>query len=682
MLAEPPAPVGLGGARRGCPRCRASSENPHPAALTPLLDCVGLPAFQLKSMSRTTPGPRPHPSPRVKQIATFVVLCLLGVASIWGVYWYAERNGTQTMIDNAQHRLDLYESAVNGTLTRYDYLPRLISLNPNLASLLRDPDNRALVGMLNHYLADVNASARASAIYVIDLRGKTIAASNWNQPDSFVGQNYSYRPYFIDALHNGSGRFYGLGTVSRTPGYYHATQINDEHGVKIGVVVIKIDLDVIESMWQRSPETLVVTDSNGVVFLTSFAGWKYRTLKPLSPAVRKHIEDTRQYEVEGGLEPIGLVDKRRLTEHATLQTISRRRAPPSRAGLSFEPEFIAVTRPVSGTNWQIMSFSDTSSVRFAARSAALVASFGFALAAIGFLYLMQRRRIVAQQLAMRATLKQMNDELERKVLRRTEALTKANRSLRNEVSGHRATERQLKETVEELVQAGKLALLGQMAASVTHELNQPLVALRTLSDNAIRFLELGRYDNGIDNLHSIVRLTERMSSITSQLRRFAYKSHAHLDVVQVDRAIGNALSLMELRIRREDVTVDRAGDTGLCVVADSNRLEQVLVNLFANALDAMAQSDTRVLMITVGRQADGVSIIVTDSGPGIGAENLDHIFEPFFTTKTRGVGLGLGLAISQGIVRDMGGVLRGGNGVSGGAEFCLLLRIGLPNDDH
>jgi two-component system, NtrC family, C4-dicarboxylate transport sensor histidine kinase DctB len=629
-------------------------------------------------MSDTTHGPSLHPSPRVQQIATFVILCMLGVASIWGVYWYTESNGTQSMIDNAQHRLELYESALTGTLTRYDYLPRLISLNPNMALLLRNPDNRELAGMLNDYLADVNASARASAIYLIDLQGKTIAASNWNQPDSFVGQNYSYRPYFIDALRNGSGRFYGLGTVSRTPGYYHATQIHDANGTKIGVVVIKFDLDTIEAMWQRSPETLILVDSNGVVFLTSFAAWKYRTLHALSPAARKHIENTRQYEVAGGLEPIGLVEARRLNEHATLQTISRRRAPPSRAGLSFEPEFIAVTRSVSGTSWQIMSFSDTSSIRFAARSSAALASFGFALAAIGLLYLMQRRRIVAQQLAMRATLKQMNDELERKVLRRTEALTKANRNLRNEVTGHRATEQQLKATVEELVQAGKLALLGQMAASVTHELNQPLLALRMLSDNAIRFLKIGRHDNGIDNLHSIVRLTERMSRITSQLRSFAYKSPAYLGAVEVDRVIANTLSLMDLRIRRESVVVKREpAVTGLCVVADPNRLEQVLVNLCANALDAMENSATRALSITVSQEADGVAIVVADSGPGIESENLDHIFEPFFTTKKQGVGLGLGLAISQGIVRDMAGTLRGRNGADGGAEFHLLLRISL-----
>lgn len=644
-----------------------------------MLDCVDLPALQLKSMNRTTHDPLPHLSPRVKQIATLALLCMLCIASMCGVYWYAQRNGTQTMIDNAQHRLDLYESALTSTLTRYDYLPKLISLNPTTVLLLRNPDSSELAGMLNRYLAEVNASAHASAIYVIDLDGKTIAASNWNHPNSFVGENYSYRPYFVDALRTGSGRFYGLGTVSRTPGYYYATQIHDADGTKVGVVVIKIDLDTIEAMWQRSPETLIVVDSNGVVFLTSFAAWKYRTLKPLSLAARKRIENTRQYEVAGGLEPVGLVEARRLDDHATLQTIARKLAPPSRAGLSFEPEFIAVTQPVPGTNWQIMSFSDTYSVRQASRSAALLAGFGFALAAIGFLYLMQRRRIVAQQLAMRATLKQMNDELERKVLRRTEALTKANRNLRNEVTGHRRTEQQLKATVEELVQAGKLALLGQMAASVTHELNQPLVALRMLSDNAIQFLKIGRHDNGIDNLHSIVRLIERMSSITSQLRRFAYQSPAFLGAVEIDRVIANALSLMDLRIRREAVMVVREpATTGLCVVADPNRLEQVLVNLFANALDAMVSSATRTLSIRVIEEADGVAIVVSDSGPGIGSENLDHIFEPFFTTKKQGVGLGLGLAISQGIVRDMAGTLRGGNGANGGAEFHLHLHISLP----
>jgi len=232
--------------------------------------------------------------PRAPQIAKALAFTTLVAIGAWTAYRYVERAETSAIIERATHRLDVDESTLKGELTWYDYLPALLSLNPDIADLLRRPSNAALIARVNHYLADVTVDSQAAAIYVLDLRGTTLAASNWNQAISFVGQNFSYRPYFIDALNGGTGRFYGLGSASGLPGYFYAARIG-ENGHPLGVVATKISLDAIETLWKRGDETVLVADANGVVFLSSFPGWKYRTLHPLSAAARARIDAKRQY---------------------------------------------------------------------------------------------------------------------------------------------------------------------------------------------------------------------------------------------------------------------------------------------------------------------------------------------------------------------------------------------------
>ena len=648
----------------------------------------------MNSLRPSAPSPRPPrwPAriaarlPSASQTAKALAFVALVAAGAWTAYRYAERAETSAIIERAAHRLDVDESTLKGELTRYDYLPALLSLNPDIAELLRHPTDPALISRVNRYLADVTTDSQAAAIYVLDLSGTTLAASNWNQSVSFVGQNFSYRPYFIDALHSGTGRFYGLGSTSRLPGYFYAARIG-EGGRVLGVVATKISLDPIEALWKRGDETVLVADANGVVFLTSFPGWKYRTLHPLSAAARARIDTKRQYQGPGALEAIGLVRRRLLAPNAEIDAVSAPNplaASPGRNGIERRTDFVVVSRRVSGTDWRIMSMTEIAPARKSARYAALVAALALSLATIGTLYLVQRRKVIAQRLAMRETLERMNDELERKVTRRTGALARANNSLRSEIAEHKRTEATLKSTLEELVQAGKMALIGQMSAGITHELNQPLAALRTLSDNALLFLQRGRPEEAENNLRVIGGLIERMGKITAQLRRFSRKAPAELAPVAVERALANALFLVELRLRKENVEVVRhapeppSAYSEWFVLADANRLEQVLVNLFANALDAMLESPVRQLSITMRTDdADGefVSIVVADTGPGISDAVRARLFEPFFTTKPPGAGLGLGLAISAGIVRELGGTLRAdAPSPAGGASFTLRLR--------
>ncbi|RDU98230.1 sensor histidine kinase [Trinickia dinghuensis] len=645
----------------------------------------------MNPLRQRAPSPRPlrWPTriashlPSTSQTAKALAFAALVAVGAWAAYRYAERAEISAIIERAAHRLDVDESTLKGEITRYDYLPALLSLNPDIANLLRHPTNPALISRVNDYLADVTTDSQAAAIYVLDLNGTTLAASNWNQAVSFVGQNFSYRPYFIDARHSGTGRFYGLGSTSHLPGYFYAARI-DAGGHELGVVATKISLDPIEALWMRGDETVLVADANGVVFLTSYPGWKYRTLHPLSAASRARIETKRQYEGPGALEEVGLVRRRSLGPNAEIDAVSPPNPFAPGPGGKRRTDFVVVSRTVAGTDWRIMSLTDIAAARKSARYAALVAALGLSLATIGTLYVLQRRKVIAQRLAMRETLERMNDELERKVTRRTGALARANKSLRNEITEHKRTEATLKATLEELVQAGKMALIGQMSAGITHELNQPLAALRTLSDNALLFLQRGRPDETENNLRVIAGLIERMGKITAQLRRFSHKGSAELTPVPVERALANALFLVELRLRKEAVEVvrdlpDADSPRGeLLVLADANRLEQVLVNLFANALDAMLERPARQLSIAVRDDAADdafVEIVVADTGPGIPEPVRVRLFEPFFTTKPPGAGLGLGLAISAGIVRELGGTLKADDvAADGGASFTLRLR--------
>ena len=249
-----------------------------------------------------------------------------------------------------------------------------------------------------------------------------------------------------------------------------------------------------------------------------------------------------------------------------------------------------------------------------------------------------------------------HDDLERKVEERTRTLRAAQ---------------------DELVHAGKLAVIGQLSAGLAHEINQPLAALRTLSGNAVKFMQRGNLEAAQGNLDRIGQLVDGMGALTSQLKSFARKSSGAPRPVAVRRSIDNALFLLDQRLRHAGVAVRvdlQGGD--MVALCDANRLEQVLVNLIANALDAMIGRPDAALSLSGRREGERVLIQVRDTGPGLPEPVLSRLFEPFFTTKDTGTrdmggGLGLGLAISAGIVRDFGGTLAGANGPDGGAVFTV-----------
>jgi two-component system, NtrC family, C4-dicarboxylate transport sensor histidine kinase DctB len=317
--------------------------------------------------------------------------------------------------------------------------------------------------------------------------------------------------------------------------------------------------------------------------------------------------------------------------------------------------------------------------------------FGYvSLCLLGF-YWRQRRARVNEMIKSRAMLQTAYAMLNERVAERTADLSQANEQLQREVHERVRAEAELRAAQDELIQASKLAALGQMAAGITHELNQPLAALRSFSDNTRVFLERGQYETAHENLEAIGSLTERMGKIVNQLKLFVGRARPRSLRCQVAPALRNALALLGKRLADVSVTLtltDRADNPDAPAVAfdphgdhaelvaqcDDLRLEQVLINLVGNALDAVAGLPAPHVSIDIETDTATLAISVRDNGPGIPDDVMPRLFEPFFTTKEMGQGLGLGLAISSSIARDCGGSLAAHNDPDGGARFVLTLR--------
>jgi two-component system C4-dicarboxylate transport sensor histidine kinase DctB len=581
----------------------------------------------------------------VGALALAVALALAGLAGRW-----AGDAATDKLRLAGSQRLDAYAVSLENLLSKYDFLPGTLQLNRDVIALLEHPRNEELRDDVNAYLEQLNRQSGSTTIYIVNLDGVTQAASNWRSIHSFVGDHVAFRPYVRDALRGMPGGFYGVGTTNGEPGYFFAHGIYKD-GRIVGVATVKVNIERLERSWEQGTSKVLLADANGVVFLSSVPAWKYRTLAPLTAAATAELAASRQYAGHA-LPPLGIRELRRLDGEAAIVTLPEAPKVP----------VLSQTRSLAPRHWQFVYLSDLGSARASARNVFLFALLLQALLLMLVLYGRQRR--------------QTREHLEAMVAERTTSLREMTQNLSEENSVRRVAEEKLRRAQSELVQAGKMAVLGQMAAGITHELNQPLTALRTMSDNAQVLIERGRLEEAKGNLATISQLVGRMGALTGQLRQFARKSDASFTAVPVVASINAALFLVERRVEQERVNYQMTvRDQDVHALCDSNRLEQVLVNLFNNALDAMADSETRALTVSVLRANGRAQIVVTDTGPGVPEEIRAHLFEPFFTTKPQGKGLGLGLAISEQIVREFGGELRAEAPDVGGARFVIVLPL-------
>ncbi len=453
---------------------------------------------------------------------------------------------------------------------------------------------------LDTRLENLARQSGAAAIYVMDKDGLTLAASNWKQPASFVGSNYAFRRYFWQALDAGTSTEFALGTVSRKPGLYIAHRAGSTTS-PLGVVAVKIEFDALEASWRKTTDGVYVTDATGVVLLATDAGWRFRLTGEGVARARDAVQDEQRFGL-ARLEPLAIMRTRGAGERATI-----------------EAPLFDTLQPISPDGWILHLLVDPGP-----RAAAAVASGRLAVAlalastiALAFALAFVRRRRQALQ--------------EEMVAQRT-------RTLRDQLS-----------------QANRLATLGQISAGVGHEIGQPVAAMRVFAENGEKLIARGRAEEASANFREIVGLADRLGLITGELRRFSRRQPGPRRLVRIGEIVDGALLLLRDRIVSMDVALQMpsADDLDIAVAVEHVRLEQVLVNLLQNALDAVGEAGA--VTIEVIRNENDIRVRVSDSGPGIGADEVAQIFQPFATTKPDG--LGLGLVISRDIMRDLGGDL-------------------------
>ena len=589
----------------------------------------------------------PSNSPWLLPIAATGLCLLIGLLA----YQWLYRHNLDQERRLAAQRLDAFALSLEATLDRHEALPGLLALEASLAALLREPDDPQRLAAANAYLEAAQQGAAVAATYLIDADGLTLAASNWRQPRSFIGQNYAFRPYFRDAVDLGLGRFYGVGVTTGEPGYFIAAPLR-EHGRVMGVVVIKVGLESLEQAMAGTGDTLLLADADGIVFLASDRRLRYRHLIPLADHVRSQLDRTRQYG------------------HQTVQPLADQPLPltaQSPVSLALPDEalrqHLVVSRPVGNLGWQVVQLGRPDEARASAftGASALVFAVAFVLG-LGAHFQHRARR--------RDELRRIHDELESRIAERTADLT-------DKIAALQRTEAILHEARDNAMQAGKLAVLGQLSAGISHELNQPLAALQTFADNAAALLARGRYDEVAENLQMISELVGRTGRIVRQLKSFARREVDTPQAVDIATTIEHALLIVEPRRRETAAEITVAPFTpDLTVIAEAGRLEQVLVNLLLNALDAMRDRPEARVEVSVRSTSGLVTINVRDHGIGIPDDVRGHLFEPFYTTKPASAGLGLGLAISLSIVESYGGTLSAHNARDGGAVFVLSLPAG------
>ncbi len=601
--------------------------------------------------------PRPRARRTRRGIWGVALVVGLAIAGMLAAYPRIERYYLRQAGGEDTATLQLATQVLRGALERTEALPALIAERPILRRLLAEPENEGLVPFTNELLRQSALSLDVSDIYVMDMAGRTVATSNYRTEFSFLDQSFGFRPYFRNAVTAGIGRFHARGTTSGRRGYFFAAPIIDSTEI-VGVVAVKLTLDRFETTWAESAATLLVTDTNNVIFMSDRTDWHFRTTAPLSEAAVEQIAATQQYPTMS-LVPLDV------SATAFAEGMERVQI----ATPDGSEDYVRQTSLIAAAGWRVSILTPTGPAIQRAWTAIFLMSLVVVVLGLLAATILGRRARLIERLAEERSLAAL---LEARVAERTG-------ELKAEVEERRATADRLRRTQAELVQAGKLAALGQMSAALSHEFNQPLAAVKSYAENAGTFLDRGRVEDARGNIDRISGLADRMATISKHLRNFARRPQDKTGPVPLGPIVADALDLMAPRLREAGATVRYTPpEAEIWARGGRVRLQQVVVNLLGNALDAMDTLDQPRIEITVTGGA-APEIAVRDIGSGLSDDAMAQAFDPFFTTKDPGQGLGLGLSISYNIVRDFGGRLSAENHPEGGAIFRVTLEAAPDN---
>ena len=625
------------------------------SALTPLT-----PVFSFKKFSARAAHQLGRPS-----FLILLTLALIGLGLALGQRW-SERAGMAQLASVAAERLELYAATLEAELARHAYLPSLISIDTDVLALLQAPQATQVDAPLSAAqqqlrqrarlkLARINVRAGASMTFVTDACGQVLASSaDYQTPGQDLEAAQVARRLsrnLSEASAQTTGHFFAANEANGSTDYFLVQKVERADRL-LGLIVVKLNLAPLEATWvdqglRSQGEKLLVLDQHDVVIMSSVPAWKYQLLGEADADHRAALQASGRY-IAPLLTSLGPLTEPMLQQNAILVRL------PMPDGMS--PALLqAQQRAVVPLALRLVTLSNPAEVWRQARFAAWGG--GAAGAAIGMLalYLASRRRALKQLFKASVELQRAHGRLELLVDERTHELRMSNEELKRQIAQRLQAE-------DELMQTAKLAVLGQMSAGIAHEINQPLTALRALSRNSLLLLEQGRNATVAENLRAIDAMVERMTRITRQLKSFARKAETVQAPVSLAAAVNGARQLLEHRLQAEQVTLSLEVSEALRVRCEPNRLEQVLVNLLTNAMDAMQDAPLRQLRISAAREGKGhdarIWVRISDTGKGMAAASLQRLFEPFFTTKPAGQGLGLGLVISSKIIHEFGGTLR------------------------
>lgn len=551
-----------------------------------------------------------RPGIPIRHIVAATVILLLMAAALHTVDRVATTRAVDAVSRRARASAILLASSFRREIDKFQLVPIVLADDEEARQALatRDP---ARLAALNRKLEALSIRTGAANVYLLDRRGVTVAASNWRRPESFLGDSYAFRYYHQHAMRTGSAQQFALGQRSRMPGLYITKRLDD--GARpLGVFVVKVDFRSLEREWRDTASAAFVTDARGIILISADPEWRFQTVRPLSEGERARARRSLEYGavplVQNALFARGAVSR--------VDSAAATRTP-----------FVEAVEALRG--WRVHVLVATAPT---VDSAVTLARLGLAIAAMASagLYLLWRWR--QRRAAARATA---------------------------------AAETRVAELRDQLLQANKLATLGQITAGVGHEINQPVAAIAAYAHNARALLERGREADAGEAIGHILSLTQRIGLITRELRGFARRAPGAIGPVSVHLVFDGVRLLLRERLQRLGAELAVSGPDAL-VRGERVRLEQVIVNLVQNALDAGA----RFIVATVTVTAERVRIIVGDDGPGLDPAIREALFQPFKTSKPDG--LGLGLVICRDIVTEMGGTLTAGE-PRGGAEFIIDL---------
>lgn len=555
-----------------------------------------------------------------KSIAIILIAMALGAIAL--VFFVSQTYFRSLDQETAQSRLSLFERSLNETLSRFQHLPFVLARDATIQEVLGgEPNTR-----LNRRLSAFAREAELEAIYLMDLSGLVISASNYDKTPSFLGKNYGFRPYFKAAAAGGRGNYFGVGATTGRPGYFVSEPVRAADGSTIGIIAIKLDASELQKSWEDADEAVLATNADGIVVLASDRTWLYRTIHHLDPQKLEAIRLSKQF---GNVNVVPLSWK--VEGPASVELLGN--------------TYTLASTDAAFLDWKIHYLLN--GARAYERTILATTVFGSLIALLmGFAAYLRSKRIQTALVASQSDRRQ---------------LVHANR--------------QLESAQAELARASKLAALGQLSASVVHELGQPISALR----NYLTAEEISNDATSLPTLNKLVGVVSRMENITRQLRFFTRPGDEAFDVVTVEDVISDCLELTQhdIDFQNVDLTVD-VQTHNMSVKGNRLRLEQVLVNLVKNSLSSLQESTATKLSITAFESDDRAHIEVTDNGAGFGARNLEIMQEPFHTTRASGDGMGLGLSISSAIISEHDGTLTAENIPEGGAKF----RISLPLATH